>query len=77
MYFWFRLHLKLFLKKYILIDSFCKVCGRTVHDFYVNDDIWEKVSPRKNGNGVLCYDCFCERSSEKGLPCVWELGNPL
>lgn len=77
MYYWLRLHYKLLLKRLKVVDSFCKVCGRDVHDFSAPADIWQQVSPRKNGDGVLCYDCFCERASKKGLPCVWKLGNPL
>lgn len=60
----------------------CRDCGRTVHDFIIPDEIWNEVmtgspiiylrdgvTPSKEGaSGVLCYDCFCERAREKGLP---------
>jgi hypothetical protein len=73
MYYWLRLHYKLFLKRFRCIDSFCKVCGRTAHDFSVSDNVWKQVSPYENGSGILCYDCFCEKTSQKGFPCVWKL----
>jgi hypothetical protein len=57
----------------MLINSFCKNCGRDVHDYIVPDEVWAKVRPTiKNGN-VLCYDCFCDKCAAHGLPAVWRL----
>ena len=72
-----RVYIKNILKQVMCVDSFCKQCGRDVHDFIAPDCVWNQVSPRKDGDGVLCYDCFCEKAMNKGLPCVWELSNPL
>ena len=69
----FKLFFKLFLRKFIPISSFCKECGREVHDFSVSDEIWKKVDPLIKYGHVLCYDCFCEKCKEVGLPSVWEL----
>ena len=68
-----RLHMKLALARFFLLDSFCKYCGRTVHDFIVPDDIWAKVRPLIQYGDVLCYDCFCEKCGMLGLPTVWQL----
>lgn len=43
----------------------CRDCGRNVHDFHVEDDLWEKVIGQKNG--VWCYDCFVDKARKKGV----------
>ena len=70
-----RLCWKLFITRISLIhlESFCKVCGRTVHDFDAPDHIWGQVDPHIKYGHVLCYDCFCEICSKIGLPAVWKL----
>ena len=55
------------------IESFCKCCGRKVHDFHAPDEIWEKVEPHIRFGHVLCYDCFCEICRKLGLPATWKL----
>lgn len=69
--------IKLFLRNFFLLNSFCKECGRKVHDFYVSDDIWELVKPHIKYGKVLCYDCFCDKCKEVGLPTCWFLYNGL
>jgi hypothetical protein len=54
-------------------DSFCKSCGRDIHDFSVSDDVWGKIEPYIKHGNVLCYDCFCDYCGKRGLPTVWEL----
>ncbi len=53
-----------FLKTYQLIEDCarCRDCGRNVHDFTVPDWLWIKVWG--NDGGILCYDCFANRSDE-------------
>lgn len=70
---WILVHLKLILCRFMCIDSFCKDCGRTVHDFIVPDDIWSIVAPTIRNGRVLCYDCFCEHCNALGLPGVYRL----
>jgi len=66
---WLNRHL---LKTYPLIEdcSRCDECGRNVHDFSVPDKFWLKImgSPQ----GVVCYDCFCNRADEK-LGVKWRM----
>lgn len=71
MIYWLRVRWKLLLRRFILLDAFCKHCGRTVHDFQAPDAMWDRLTIR-NGN-VLCYDCFCEACQVAGLPTVWRL----
>ena len=55
-------------------DSFCKNCGRYIHDFSAPDTIWKKVEHYIPNNGnTLCYDCFCEICQKIGLPTVWRI----
>jgi hypothetical protein len=57
----------------MLVNSFCKQCGRDVRDFIAPDEVWELISSKiKNGN-VLCYECFCDKCEEVGLLSVWKL----
>jgi len=57
----------------------CRDCGRTAHDFYIPNKIWnhviadihpdsypDGVVPSEGAGGVWCYDCFCERAGKKG-----------
>lgn len=64
---------KLVLRRFALINSFCRHCGRTVHDFSVPDDVWEQVAPHIKHGHTLCYDCFCEACAKRDLPSVWRL----
>lgn len=65
--------IKKLLSHFILMPSFCKDCGRNVHDFIASDEIWKSIeSTIKNGH-VLCYDCFCEHCEKQGLPSVYRL----
>jgi len=49
----------------------CRDCGRTVHDFIAPDDLW--LEAWGSLSGILCYDCFCERLTQRGLYSVFEL----
>jgi len=73
LFYWFRVHVKLFLRRFVLLNSFCKHCGRRVHDFLVSDDVWRRIEPSIRVGNVLCYDCFCETCVNAGLPSVWRL----
>ena len=68
-----RLYTKLLLRRFILLNSFCKNCGREVHDFSAPDSIWHMVEPTIEHGKMLCYDCFCERCQALGLPSVYRL----
>ena len=61
------------LTTYPLIEDCarCRDCGRNVHDFHVPDELWSKVI---GGEGVWCYDCFCNRADEK-LGMKWRTDN--
>lgn len=71
-FYWLRVKYKKLKSNFICIDSFCKICGRDVHDFIVDDYIWEKIDKCIDGH-VLCYDCFCEKCQELGMLGVWKL----
>jgi len=49
----------------------CEDCGRAVHDFIAPDELWYEAYGSESG--VLCYDCFCERLTQKGQYAVFEL----
>ncbi len=70
-----RLYYKLLYTKMLGkdLESFCKNCGRTVHDFSAPNYIWDQVQPHIKYGHVLCYDCFCEICYKLKLPCVWNL----
>ncbi len=70
---WLRVRWKLWLRKRRPIPSFCKHCGRDVHDFHVPDDVWKVIEPYIRDGYTLCYDCFCESCIELGLPATWFL----
>jgi len=69
-----RIYFKYFKSRVLHLDtdSFCKHCGRDVHDFMAPDEVWEKVESHTKAD-VLCYDCFCDVCHEIGLPPNWFL----
>lgn len=69
-----RVLIKLLLRRFFHIRSFCKICGRFQHDFIVSDDVWDKVEPYIKHGYILCYDCFCEVCEKIGESSVWKLG---
>lgn len=70
---WLRVSLKLFRARVLNLPtaSFCKQCGRDVHDFVAPDEAWERVDQHIRRGHTLCYDCFCAVCSRIGLPAVW------
>jgi hypothetical protein len=63
---WQKINRKL-LKTYPPIEECarCEDCGRNVHDFHVPDEVWIRVYGDESG--VLCYDCFCDRTDRMGM----------
>lgn len=57
----------------MIVPSFCKVCGRNVHDFIAPDNVWAVISPHIKFGNVLCYDCFCDICDKVGIKTVWAL----
>jgi len=68
-----RLYYKLIKRKFMVVNTFCKECGRDVHDFKAPDWVWNEIEKGIRYGNVLCYDCFCRKCEEKGLPSVWQL----
>jgi len=71
-----RVLVKTFLRDHLAmgaISSYCRDCGRNVHDFDAPDWAWQQVWG--DSGGVLCYDCFSERCHKLGIPPVWSLTN--
>ena len=65
---------KKILSKYLLLNSYCKICGREIRDFIAPSDIWNKVEPHIPNNGhVLCYNCFCDICLKIGISPIWKL----
>ena len=71
--YWFRVHVKLILRRFMVLDGFCRRCGRNFRDFVVPDDVGEQVSQHIQHGNALCYDCFCDTCMEIGLPGIWQL----
>ena len=46
------------------------------HDFVMPNDLWNEVNGQPEG--ILCYDCFCDRAEKKGYIPVFkcELAHP-
>ena len=63
-----RLKIKCFMRKYRLMNQFCKKCGKKnkLYDFSVSDEDWSKISIEYQ-NHVLCLDCFIEEYPEPEL----------
>lgn len=73
LFYWLRIKYKLTKRRFMLINSFCKHCGRDVHDFVADDEIWAKVEPLIKDGYILCYDCFVEKCKDARIQEVWKL----
>ena len=67
---------KLLLRRFIVVDSFCKLCGVDVRDFAAPDDVWKQINPQIKHGHVVCYNCFCDLCAEVGLTTMWCLTTP-
>jgi hypothetical protein len=67
-----RVKYKLLKRKFMLVDSFCKECGRDVRDFVAPDEVWKRIESKIKYGNVLCYECFCDKCGEVGLLPVWK-----
>lgn len=61
---WFRLHCHTWRD----MRQRCKVCGcRDKFNFYVPDELWEKVVPPRYRNRVVCLACFDDFAKQRGV----------
>ena len=44
-----------------------------MRDFVAPDHVWRIISPCIKRGDTLCYNCFCDKCAEMGLPSVWIL----
>ena len=53
----------------------CTDCARLYGDEYgfpdlvLPNDIWAKISPTRDENGLLCPSCICKRLHDQGIQC--------
>lgn len=64
---WARMRVKLLLKRFFTINSFCRHCGVDVRDFDVDNAIWEKIRPLIKHGNTLCFNCFSDACLSVGL----------
>jgi len=64
-----RLHIKNFLRKYIVLNEYCKKCGRRNKTtwFSATDKVWERVTHQEKNCNVLCWICFNKLANEKHI----------
>jgi len=48
-------------------DGPCMDCGRFIEPSFVSCELWEKVSGRSDGGGLLCCHCFEVRAHKRGV----------
>ena len=50
----------------------CQICGKGYLTIYhVPDEIWRKITPKKNEAGLLCIECADHRARELGIELYW------
>jgi len=65
---WITVKAKNLLSRFIIIDGYCKKCGKTMNNpsFSVEDNIWNKIcadNPYKH----LCLKCFIKKAFTQGV----------
>jgi hypothetical protein len=50
----------------------CRNCKKLYHEVYtVPGRLWKQVTGWKNGEGLLCMDCFTKLALEKNISIFW------
>jgi len=64
------LFVKMILRRFFLLQEFCKSCGCTVEAaFHVRDEVWKKVVG--DPGTVRCIRCFDKEAQTKGIFLRW------
>lgn len=71
-----RVWLKLLMRRFFLVKSFCKLCGVDVRDYHAPDDVWRQIEPHVKHGNVLCYNCFVDLCEVVGAEAAWHLYHP-
>lgn len=51
----------------------CSRCGRRYpHVWIASDELWERVTGRSDGGGLMCMTCFDRQAEENGIVLYWE-----
>ena len=56
-----------------ILSPKCYDCGRPYGDEHgfpdlvIPHDVWQEISPDKQGNGLLCPSCICKRAHKAGF----------
>ena len=56
-------------------EPYCYDCGRPYGlehgfpDLVVAHEVWERISPSRDGHGLLCPSCMCHRAHKSGIKC--------
>lgn len=70
LFWWIRVHIKLWLHGHFYLIEFCKRCGqRQPLLWYVADELWQEVTGQKGG--VYCPECFDALAESKGILLQW------
>lgn len=63
---------KFAISRVILVENYCKRCGRTAEPFFVPDDFWTTVV-NEHPRNERCVRCFTAESVEEGHHVEWGL----
>ena len=65
-----KVRVKNFLKRFIILNEYCKKCGHSNNGDYFNADniLWEKVV--NNKYNILCYKCFNKMANNKKIDII-------
>ncbi len=64
--------IKNILKRFILLDGYCKKCGKCASPvFHVSDNLWTEVTAW-NYKKTYCINCFDRMARNKGIYITWE-----
>lgn len=56
--------------KFMLLDNYCKRCGKKCETFTTEDDVYSRVIL---GCGERCFRCFCYEACERIPHPVWRV----
>jgi len=62
-----KARIKLILRRFFLINSFCRKCGVDVRDYQAPNKVWEQIKDEIPNGNTLCYNCFCKLCDKKGI----------
>jgi hypothetical protein len=63
---------KRILSVFVLVDNYCRQCGRRTETFIMDDELWESIT---DSSEPLCFRHFDQKAKLLGMWPIWIVRN--